>query len=132
MVDMTAALRDRLKADAEIAAIVGPRVYRLERPQGEPLPALVIAQVSPGRTYTHDGAAGVSGPRVQFDCYSATRGEARALADAVIAEMEGPATTGGVSFVMAFLEEDRDLGEQTGTTFTHRQSLDFFVWWQAI
>src|SRR3546814_1539677 len=65
---MDKALRDRLIADPAISAIVGTRVYWIDRPQSaSALPAIVLQKVSPGRTYTTKGATTLQGTRVQFD-----------------------------------------------------------------
>src|SRR3546814_12328373 len=65
---MDKALRDRLIADPAISAIVGTRVYWIDRPQSaSALPAIVLQKVSPGRTYSPKGATTLQGQRVQFD-----------------------------------------------------------------
>src|SRR3546814_21111914 len=63
---MDKALRDRLIADPAISAMVGTRVYWIDRPQSaSALPAIVLQKVSPGRTYTTKGATTLQGTRVQ-------------------------------------------------------------------
>src|SRR3546814_4762226 len=67
---MDKALRDRLIADPAISAIVGTRVYWIDRPQSaSALLAIVLQKVSPGRTYTTKGATTLQGTRVQFDLF---------------------------------------------------------------
>lgn len=63
--------------------------------QGWPWPALVISMVDPGREYTHGGADGLDGPRVQFDALAETDVAATALADAVRAAIEAGGTVAG-------------------------------------
>lgn len=130
---MEEALVARLIAASAIQGIVGRRVNWGFRVQGEGLPALTLFNASPGRSYTYKGAAGLSGPRVQFDCWAPDFAAAKALARAVIAEVEAPATVAGVKFHGAFLDQERgplieDLG---GGRKVHRISLDLFVWFSA-
>lgn len=132
MADVSAALRDRLKALATVSAIVSDRVYLSVRPQKTPLPALVITKVSPGRTYTFKGRVGLEGSRFRFAAFADRRGVARALADAVIDEIERPAEFGGVRFDVGFLQFDRDLGEQNASSYTHHQNVEMIVWWSSI
>lgn len=127
---MEEALVARLLAAAAIQGIVGQRVNWGFRLQGEGLPALTLFNASPDRSYTYKGASTLAGPRVQFDCWAADFITAKALARAVIATIEPPATVPGISFQGAFLEQERgplieDLG---GGRKVHRVSLDFFVW----
>ncbi|HCS17665.1 MAG TPA: DUF3168 domain-containing protein [Erythrobacter sp.] len=129
---MEEALVARLRADASIAALVAtvnsrPAVDWMERP--ESLPAVTLQDVSAGRNYAHSGAVGLDNPMVQIDCWAESYGEAKVLARAVIAEMEGAATVSGIAFEHAFLAASRamdpeDLG---GGIKVFRQSLDFNV-----
>jgi hypothetical protein len=127
---MEEALIARLLAAAPLTALVGNRINWGLRVQGEPLPALTLANVSPGRSYTYKGAAGLSGPRVQFDGYAADFLTAKAIARALIAALEQPATVAGISFAPAFLDAERgpDTEELGGGLRVERVSLDFFIW----
>ncbi|KUO53197.1 MAG: hypothetical protein APF82_01000 [Sphingomonadales bacterium BRH_c42] len=127
---MEEALVARMLAAAAISAIAGPRVNWGFRVQGEGGPGVTLFDASPGRTYTYKGASGLAGPRVQVDCWAADFATAKALARAVIATLEPPATVAGITFQGAFLANERgpsteDLG---GGRKVHRVSLDFFVW----
>ena len=127
---MEEALVARMLAAAAIQAIAGSRINWGFRVQGERLPAVTLFNVSPGRTYTYKGVAGLAGPRVQIDCWAADFATAKALARAVIATIEPPATVAGITFQGAFQADERgpvteDLG---GGRKVHRVSLDFFVW----
>lgn len=130
---MEEALVARILAATAIQGIVGNRVNWGFRVQGEGLPALTLFSASPGRSYTYKGAAGLAGPRVQFDCWASDHATAKALARAVIATIEAPASVAGIEFQGAFLDQERgplieDLG---GGRKVHRVSLDFFVWFSA-
>lgn len=127
---MDEALIARLLASAPLTTIVGTRINWGWRRQGEVLPALTLFTASPGRSYTYKGAAGLQGPRVQFDGYAADYLTAKGIARALITTLEVPATIGGISFSAAFLDSERgptteDLG---GGQLVERVSLDFFIW----
>jgi len=127
---MEEALIARLLAASAVTQIVGARINWGSRIQAETLPALTLFDVSPGRTYTYQGAAGIAGPRVQFDCYAADFNTAKALARAVMTTLEPRAAVDGGIFHGAFLDQERGpLSEDLGGGLTvHRVSLDFFIW----
>lgn len=120
----------RLVADAGVSALVGEAVSWFERNRDDALPALVLTKVSPGRDYTHGGADGLDGPRVQFDCLGRTGTEAVALKRAVVACMEQAATVGDTLFHIAFLEGENWIaqGEQDGGEALFQLSLDFIFY----
>jgi len=120
----------RLVADAGVSAIVGEVVSWFERNRDDPLPALVLTKVSPGRDYTHAGGDGLDGPRVQFDCLGTMGDEAVALKRAVVACMEPAATVGDTMFHNGFLEGETWIsqGEQDGGEPLFQLSLDFIFY----
>jgi hypothetical protein len=98
--------------------------------QGEPLPALVINEISPGRLYVHSGPDGLENPRVQFDVYAATFAAARTIATALLHTLEQPETVGVIAFSKSILAarsgprfEDIGGGEKPV-----RIRMDFFLW----
>ena len=99
---LTAATRDRLGADGGVTAIVGDRVYRDERPQGDPLPGVVIFLVSDPRPTVYGAPQALRRSRLQIDCLGSDRASADALAEVVIAAMDDPAEQDGVRFSRAF------------------------------
>lgn len=127
---MEDALTARLLATPALTALVGNRITWGERVKKEPLSALTMLLVSPGRTYVHGGADATGSPRVQFDCYAATSLAAKAIADALIATLETPAVQGSVAFSVALLDAMRGplIEDVGGGLKVHRYSLDFFVW----
>ncbi|MES2173848.1 MAG: hypothetical protein V4523_07860 [Pseudomonadota bacterium] len=124
-------LRSRLKANATITGIVGTAIDWNRRTG---MPALVLYNISPGRAYTHSGATGLSGSRVQFDCMSKSLPQAEALFNAVLAEMEQAKTVGTTAFSMSFLDSQRDMQtvDIDGVGAVGGISADFFVWWKPI
>ena len=127
---MEEALTTRLLASAALTAIVGTRINWGRRVQGEGLPALTMLNVSPGRTYHYKGAAGLAGPRVQFDGYALDFLTAKAIGRALIATLEQPAVIGGIAFSPAFLDSERgpDTEDLGGGAQVQRISMDFFIW----
>ncbi|KFG90734.1 hypothetical protein BV98_001446 [Sphingobium herbicidovorans NBRC 16415] len=130
---MEADLIARLLADAGLAALIGNRVTPVSRVQGEALPALTLTKVAPGRAYTFSGADGTHGTLMQFDAWALSAAAAKAVATALTAILETPATSGGTIFGMSFLQSERDGHEDVpgvGTVF--RVSADFLIWWQPL
>lgn len=127
---MEEALTARLLASTPLTSIVATRMNWGRRVQGEPLPALTMMNVSPGRTYTYKGAAGLAGPRVQFDGYALDFLTAKAIGRALITTLEAPLTIEGITFSGAFLDAERgpDTEDLGGGAQVHRISMDFFIW----
>lgn len=128
MASMTAALRDRLQADAGVKALAGDRSYRDEREQGSPLPACVLQLISDPRQYDYSGRTEYRRSRVMVECLAFSRGAADELADAVIAAAEGPAQIGTTTFERATVANvyGDSARNSEGTIF--RTAVDLFVW----
>ncbi|MDP2129997.1 MAG: hypothetical protein Q8J79_03905 [Erythrobacter sp.] len=127
---MKEALTARLLASAPLAAIFGTRMNWGRRVQGEGLPALTMNGVSPGRSYHYRGAAGLAGPRVQFDLYALDFLTAEQGARALVTTLEQPAVIGAIAFGPAFLDAERgpDTEDLGGGAQVQRISMDFFIW----
>lgn len=125
---METALRSRLLADGPVAALVGERVDWTVRPQGAPLPAIVLTLISDERAQDYKGFIGVWRTRVQIDAYGADRAEVVAVREAAIAAITPAGTFFGTKFLRAFIDTVRDLSADIGTDFIHRDSFDAFVW----
>ena len=111
---MQQALRSRLLADGTVAALVGTRVDWDARPQGKSLPAITLAMVD-NRDQHMGGPQVTRNTIIQADCWALKAADAHNLAEAVIAELQPPATVSGVRFLGAFLtatsmSEDTDSG----------------------
>ncbi len=126
--DMQGALRARLLAALTVTTLVGTRVHWMTRPQNDPLPSITLLTVSDGRPKHLKGYQGFRETRVQCDCWASTYSQARALAEAAIAVLSPPQTGNGVRFDHAIADGPRDLGENIGTAFIHRASVDFIIW----
>lgn len=127
---MEEALVARLLASPLLSPLVGNRITWGERVKKEPLPAITMLGVSPGRNYVHAGPDPCANPRIQFDCYAGTSAGAKAVARALRDTLETPATQGGIAFSVALLDAERGplIEDVGGGLKVHRYSLDFFVW----
>lgn len=125
----------RLRGDAALAALLGTRIAFFEAARSwSAYPQLVLQEITPGREYTHSGADGLDGPRVQFDIYAESGTSIEAVEAALIAEMETAATVGDTAFRPGFLESRNstlpaDLADQRRI---QRLSLDFTFYHHAI
>lgn len=119
-----------LLADAGLGPLVGNRISWSLRPQGEPVPALVLTVVSRERDELLTEPGRLNGYRIQVDAYAGGYAEAKALARAALAAFDALTAP----FQGAFLLTERDLtdlsaGPQPGASRTlSRVSQDIEVW----
>lgn len=120
-----------LLADTALAALVGPRINWLKRPQADALPAISLQVASAPHTYTMKGREPLVGRLVQMDVWASTYASKTAVKRALIAALTG-AKTGALRG--GFLEnerettEDQDGPDASGSTTYFRHSLDVRVW----
>jgi hypothetical protein len=89
-VNAESAIRSALLADPAVAALVGARVVPMKLPQKPELPAIVYQRIStPGDPPALDGAKVAPRIRVQLSLWAGTFDEARQLAAAVDARLNG-------------------------------------------
>jgi hypothetical protein len=119
--------RARLKADATLTALVSTRIDWDKRPQGKPLPAITLTRISSDRGQHMKGFHGLRGALVQIDIWTATAAELKPIEDAVLAVIVPEAVQGDVRFARSFVQNIRDLSQQTDTEFTHRTAIDLIV-----
>lgn len=127
MADFATALRARLVADAEVAAVCSTRIYWGIVPQGTTPPYIRMTTISDPRPEHLKGYTGARVTRIQCDCFAATYGAARGLAEKVIAATVVPGVHGGVRFGRVKAQGPRDLGEDTASDFIHRASIDLLA-----
>jgi hypothetical protein len=125
---MTAALRDALKALPALTEVAGGRVYRDERPQEDPLPAVVLLLVSDPRPWTFSGPQSLRRARVQIDCLAASRGQADAIAETIIAGIDGRALAKQPPFESAQINNVRNDSARVGSATTFRTIIDAMIW----
>lgn len=124
---MEAALLARLLATAGVTALVGQRVNWSRRPQGDPLPAIVLHRIDGTPDVHHAGYSGLVQSRVQVDCWSSSYGSAKAIARAVQTAITAQTFTQGVvRFDVILIADERD-STFDETTPLFRTSLDLIV-----
>ena len=124
----TTALRARLIADTAVAAKVGTRIDWAVRPQGAPLPAIVLTKVSDGRPQHLKGFETLRQSRIQIDVLASSRSQVEQITEAVIAAIAGPFNQSGVQFSRTFIDTVTDRGASTDTGFVHRDLIDALIW----
>lgn len=129
---MEEALVARLLAAPAIVAIAGDRVNWIERAAS--YPALTLQMITSGRNYKFKGAMQLHRPRIQFDSWAETYGEAKLLKRATLAVVEPAGDVAGVRFSQSFLMSERDLPFETAPDGqkAFRISFDMFVWWNPL
>ena len=115
-----------LAADADLAAVVGARLYHAKLPKADPetpngrFPCVRYYAAGLGAGLdSHDGAAGWERPRWSFDCWAADGASAWALADALRAALRASALTARVVSLV-------DLPD--AATGLHRVVVDATLW----
>lgn len=121
-------LRTRLLVDGTIAGLVGTRIYWKIRPQNSALPAIVLGTAFGARDQHYEGPIDGQGNRIQLDCLASTKAAAVALRDAVIAEVETPATSGDTEFQGGFVNLYRDAADDTAAGVVHTEMIDATIW----
>ena len=85
------------------------RVYPMRLPQGVTLPAMTYQLVSDAHDYTQTGQSALGDPRYQINCWGSTYGDAKSLAEALIAQISGyKGSMGSATVYTAFMEDNRD------------------------
>ena len=123
---------------APVTALVGQRVYWVDRPQAAALPAIVLQTISDPRPQHLKGFDALRETRVQLDVFAANQPGGlngydltRRITEAAIAALVPENSGNGIIFNRALVDGARDLGERTETQFIHRHSIDLLIWWQA-
>lgn len=122
------AIRARLLADPDVAALVATRVWPVKLPQGPTFPAIVYQRIST----TSNGVAmespvGPTRSRVQLSAWASTFSGARQLAEAVVHALNGwSGTAGGESVQLVRLTNWLD-DYEPGPPERFRVIADFYV-----
>lgn len=125
----------RLMLAPDVALFAGERIAWFALPRDMNAGGrMLLFKLSAGREYDHDGADGLDGPSVQFDCLGEHPDTALALARAVRAELERSADIDGVRFHPAqqLGETFSDGAEQDGGASIYRVSMDFQFYFEEI
>lgn len=133
--DVRLGLRAYLLDDANIAAIVGTRVYPVILPQGVTTSSIVYKRISNIGDWHMQGPSGIGRPRIQIDCWSQDADVAANLGLLVKQRLDGYRGTmlwgedspeEGIIIQGIFFDQDRDLYENELKMFA--VSSDFLVW----
>lgn len=125
---ISAVIRDALRAASAVEEAAFGRIYRDERPQGDPLPAIVILLVSDPRPLTYGGPQSLRRARLQIDCLAARRGAADDLAEAVITAIDGRALANVPRVESVRVIDVRNDSSRDSPTTTFRTMIDLMVW----
>lgn len=116
-----------LTTDPGISALAGSRVYPVKLKEGATLPAVTYQRVSTARTYAHAAASGLAHPLFQITAWGKQYEEARALADAIIAALNGYRGGMGQSSALAsFLDSEVALYDPDAMAF--QVALTVSIW----
>jgi hypothetical protein len=124
-----------LKANPDIAAVVGDRVFPVQLPDATDFPAIVVSKGSGVGQYDLDGDAGIEDSRVQIDNYAVGNAVALRLKRLVRRQLSGyqgaPRSGDPCAIQGAFCINDRDLTdsatERAGPRL-RRRLLEFRIW----
>ncbi|GIV49812.1 MAG: hypothetical protein KatS3mg038_0333 [Candidatus Kapaibacterium sp.] len=110
MPDVLTVLRDRLRTQPEVAALVGDSIYTHEVPHGIELPAIVMELRQATREATLAGYNGYEECDVGVTAIARSRETARAVLAAISDSLEGYADwTTEPQIVRAWIESTRDI-----------------------
>lgn len=118
-----------LQATAGVVALVGTRIYPQAAPQGTTAD-YVTYEASKNPIQDHGGSGGLYRARISFLCHAATYANAKALAEAILAALDGRrGTIQGVAVGAILSEMEADAGFDDETRM-HVVAVDFRVLYQ--
>ncbi|WP_426041505.1 DUF3168 domain-containing protein [Brevundimonas sp. TWP2-3-4b1] len=124
---MEPALIAKLLVSAGVTALVSTRINWGRRPQGSPLPCVVLTRVDGSPDVHHGGRSGLVQSRVQVDCWGVSYGAAKAVARAVETAVTAQTfTQGTIRFDVILIADERDSTFDEITPL-FRTSLDLMV-----
>lgn len=127
-------LRSFLLADPAVAALIDTRLRPVVLRKNDELSAATYQLVSGNRVRSLSGPSGRAEPRFQIDGWGRRPSDARTLADAIIARLDGYSGLMGTVQVDSVVFEDwRDLFEElpgADPEARYGRSLDFFFSYQ--
>jgi hypothetical protein len=126
--DLGAALVERLEADAGVAAIVGQRIYWIQRPQGTEVPSVVMRFAGGVEVENlENDDPDYSETNVRVDCFGRSNVEAKALARAVRDALKPAGAQDDFQFDESTISRPIDLGEPGVAGWQHRAALDCVI-----
>lgn len=119
-----------LQATSGVTALVGTRIYPQAAPQGTTEDYVTYELVTGRPVQDHGGSGGLHRARVSFLCHAATYANAKAVATAIRAVLDGfRGTMQGVPVGMLLLEMEADAGFDDETRM-HVVAVDFRMFYQ--
>lgn len=120
----------KLMQDGGSAAVHAGRVFP-RAPQGVAAPFAIFERISAPRVHSHEGASGLSNPRIEVRSWARTYEEAKILADEIRKDLDGfsgVVTVRGVAWDVnsILLVDERDLFDDELKLFG--VSTDYLVW----
>lgn len=126
MASLEAALIAALKADAEVAALAGGRVFVAGGQQSAEYPYVTIQRISTQGAGHLDGPSNLDWPRIQIDVWSPKGLDSLNVAEAIRAAIDGKAQTSlGVEFDASFQDQRGPAPDEESKNF--RVSTDYLV-----
>ena len=124
------ALMTFLLSKTTITAYVGQRIHFVQAPQAVARPYIVVSKVDAPREHSHDGSSQLAHPRFQLSIFAPTYGEAKNIAAAVQAQLQGYTGTmggeGGVAVQNTIYEDENDFYEEDSGLF--HVACDYIIW----
>ena len=117
-------LRGHIIGLAEVAALVGTRVYADEAPIEVEAPFIVFQRISTVPTRTLGRVVAVRA-RMQIECWAVRKVHALALAAALRASFNGRGRLGALEVIDAVGDDERS--DRNAVFDLYRQSIDVFV-----
>lgn len=129
-------LHGYLTRRADLADLVGGRIFVSSVPAGVPMPYLVIQQISLGSDANMSAASGLYTAGWQCDCYADSVATCDAMADVLRLSLDGYQTDDfpTVTLEAISMEGDRMAAsyDRTGElNYTQRRSIDITIWYQT-
>ncbi|MGO4167860.1 tail completion protein gp17 [Novosphingobium sp. YAF33] len=127
---ISAVLRDVLRDADAVQSLVAERVYRDERPQSDPLPAIVVQLISDPRPLTFSGPQSIRRAWLTIECLAASRGEADAIGERIVTEIDGRALVERPEVESTRIIDVRNDSSRAngGLATTFRTAIDVMVW----
>ena len=118
-----------LKADADVAALVGDRVYHEQLPESVTYPCIMYTRVSTAQDRQVTGISNMTQVQVQLDLMSLTTAEVKDLAVKVRALLNGlTGSMGSQAIHNCLLDNEIDSGFFDGDNEQHRVIADYTIW----
>lgn len=137
-VDLEQGLRERLKSDAGVAALVALRIYPDLLPQAVTYPAIRYQRITTERPSAMHGDAGVAAVQMQVDTFAVSAADARQLATAIRAALQRwrgvqvVPTVGSIEILDSFVSNELAEYEQGTPAGIYRVMQEYRIWHREV